>query len=104
MNNHVVRAALLAAGLTSAVLAQVSSIQGVVTDSSGSVVPGAVVRTTNIATGIVYSATTNEAGFYVVPALNAGSYKVSASSKGFAPQERPEVRLEVASSRALILR
>ena len=49
MISHAARAALLAAGLACAAWAQTSSIQGVIKDSSGSVVPGAAIQTTNIA-------------------------------------------------------
>jgi hypothetical protein len=85
----------LAAVLVCATWAQTSSVQGVIKDNTGAVVSGAAIQATNTATGVVYSASTNESGFYIVPALNPGTYKVTASSQGFAPQERPEVRLEV---------
>ena len=75
--------------------AQNSSIQGVVNDNSGAVIPGAQVTVTNLETGVDYNVATNEAGFYVAPALNPGLYKVTAASEGFAPQERPQLRLEV---------
>jgi hypothetical protein len=71
------------------------TIQGVVSDNSGAVIPGAAVSVTNNATGVTINAFTNEAGFYLVPSLNAGMYKVTATSDGFAPQERPQVRVEV---------
>ncbi|MGH9632626.1 MAG: carboxypeptidase regulatory-like domain-containing protein, partial [Bryobacteraceae bacterium] len=75
--------------------AQNSGIQGVVTDTSGAVVPNASVTVTNLATGVVNHAATNEQGFYTVPLLPAGRYKVDAAASGFAPQQRPEMRLEV---------
>ena len=71
------------------------TIQGVVSDNSGAVIPGAQVNVTNLATGIESAVSTNEAGFYIVPGLNPGMYKVTATADGFAPQERPELRLEV---------
>ena len=71
------------------------TIQGVVSDNTGAVIPGASVSITNIATGVNYNVATNEAGFYIAPSLNSGLYKVTATSDGFAPQERPQVRLEV---------
>ena len=95
MSMSILRFILLSVLLAAAGLAQTASMQGVVKDNSGAVFPGAKVRATNVATGINYDVTTNETGFYIVPALNPAIYKVTASAEGFAPQERPEVRLEV---------
>ena len=53
------------------------TIQGVVSDNSGAVIPGAAVSVTNVATGVTFDVTTNEAGFYIVPSINAGIYKVT---------------------------
>jgi hypothetical protein len=71
------------------------TIQGVVTDNSGAVIPGASVVVKNPDTGIEIKAVTNQVGFYTVPALNPGRYTVSCSSQGFAPKEYPGLRLEV---------
>jgi hypothetical protein len=95
MEHHCLRLVFLAGMFACAAWAQTASIQGIVRDNSGAVFPGAAVRATNTATGINYDTTTNDAGFYIVPALNPGIYRVTASAEGFAPQERPEVRLEV---------
>jgi hypothetical protein len=88
-------AILVLALLPLALMAQNSAIQGVIVDSSGAVVPNAAVRVTNLDTGVVQSRVTNDVGFYTVPALNAGRYSVDATASGFAPQQRPEMRLEV---------
>jgi hypothetical protein len=81
--------------LAGAAWAQSSSIQGVVSDNSGAVIPGAAVQVANLETGVTADVSSNEAGFYVVPALNPGLYKITATADGFAPQERPQLRLEV---------
>ena len=39
------------------------SVNGIVSDSSGGVVPGTTLQLTNIDTGVVLTATSNEAGF-----------------------------------------
>jgi hypothetical protein len=77
------------------VFAQNSSFQGVVTDNSGAVIPNAQIQVTNLSTGVDIQVSTNVAGFYVVPALNPGQYKITCSSEGFAPAERPDLTLEV---------
>ncbi|MBI1896368.1 MAG: TonB-dependent receptor [Acidobacteria bacterium] len=71
------------------------TIQGVVTDNSGAVIPGASVRVVNPDTGVEVNATTNQVGFYTVPALNPGRYSLTCSAAGFAPKEYPSLRLEV---------
>ena len=48
------------------------TVQGVVTDNTGAVIPGAEVKVTNIETGVEITSTTNEVGFYAVPSLNPG--------------------------------
>ncbi len=74
------------------------TIQGVVTDNSGAVIPGAAVKITNQDTGVERTSTSNQVGFYSVPALNPGPYVAVASSEGFAPQELTNLRLEVAQT------
>jgi Carboxypeptidase regulatory-like domain len=59
------------------------SIQGTVTDASGSVIPGVSVRCTSTATGQVATATTTGAGFYVLPLLPPGEYTVEFNAPGF---------------------
>ncbi|MCP5119126.1 MAG: carboxypeptidase regulatory-like domain-containing protein, partial [bacterium] len=81
----------------SAVYAQsTGTIQGVVTDNSGAVIPGAEITITNLDTGVESTSSANAVGFYTVPALNPGRYSVTCASEGFASSERPELRLEVA--------
>ena len=59
------------------------SIVGSVTDSSGSVVPGALVRATQTGTGQERQTLTNETGSYSFPTLPQGSYDVTISREGF---------------------
>src|SRR5580693_952202 len=69
-------------------LAQTTStaILGNVTDPSGAAVVGADVSITNLGTAQTRRTTTNEAGFYNVPGLNPGSYKVTIEKSGFKTQ------------------
>jgi carboxypeptidase family protein len=60
------------------------SIAGTVTDPSGSVAPGAIVTATSLATGALRSATTNDQGYFLLPTLQAGEYKLSVGLAGFA--------------------
>jgi outer membrane receptor protein involved in Fe transport len=59
------------------------SIAGTVNDDSGAAIPGAQVTVTNLDTNISRTTTTNESGFYRVPALDPGRYSVKVEKTGF---------------------
>src|SRR6059036_1336081 len=60
-----------------------ATVSGTIEDSSHAVLPGATVTATNIATGIVTTAVSNEAGAYNIPGLLVVPYKVTAELPGF---------------------
>jgi hypothetical protein len=60
-----------------------SRITGVVTDRSGSVVPGATVTLTNESTGIALTTVTNDVGGYNFEAVQVGTYSVRVELQGF---------------------
>jgi hypothetical protein len=60
-----------------------SSLSGGITDASGAVLPGVVVKATNAGTNVVLTVTSNAAGVYNFPSLQPGEYKVSAELAGF---------------------
>jgi outer membrane receptor protein involved in Fe transport len=74
------------------------TISGVVTDSSGAVVPGAAVRVTNVSTNVVTKLTTNGAGVYSRTNLNPGTYDVEAAAKGFKTAVVKGITLEVGAN------
>ncbi len=88
------------AALASPALAQTPSgeISGLVTDSSGSILPGVRVTLTNIATNGIRLATTNESGLYVFPAVPSGTYKLKIELEGFSTVERANIQVQVGSS------
>ena len=59
------------------------SVVGEVTDSSGSVVPGAEITLRNQDTGVSTKVLTSQAGTYSVSNLPAGQYEVEARANGF---------------------
>ena len=69
-------------------------ITGAVTDSSGSVVPNAVVSVMNQATGIVRTAVTDSQGNFEATHLNPGMYTVKAEAPGFKTFEHRDVQVE----------
>ena len=72
-------------------------IQGTVRDSSGAVVPGAVVAIVATATNTTTNLVTNNAGIYSTPALSIGDYQIKVNAKGFSPWEG-KLTLRVAQS------
>jgi hypothetical protein len=78
-------------------LAQTDSatISGRVVDNSGAIVIDAQVRVTNIDTNIEVTTTTNAEGFYLVPNLKAGRYRVIIKKEGFRQVVKTEIVLHV---------
>ncbi len=58
------------------------SIQGTVTDSTGAVIPGALIHVVNAGTNVATDTKSNNVGFYQVPALFTGTYTVTISVQG----------------------
>ena len=59
------------------------TIQGLVTDASGAVVPGATISITNVDTGIKTNTTTNETGNFSFQLVQVGNYEVTCKLEGF---------------------
>ena len=91
-------ALLMAAAVLSAAwaFAQTNSgISGVVIDASNAVVPLARLTVTHVDTGGERQTQSNEAGFYSLPSLTPGNYRIMVEKEGFKPTVRTNVRLEV---------
>ena len=74
---------ILLATNAAAQLATQTAIVGTVTDSSGSVVPGAAVTAVNIGTQDRYEAVTNEQGQYNMQFVRTGKYEITVALVGF---------------------
>lgn len=87
----------------SALLGQVSTstIAGIVTDESGSIVPGAKIVATVEGTGQQREAVSNENGEYVVPQLPPGRYKLNVQASGFQSAVTENINLNIAE-RAIV--
>src|SRR5262245_53936201 len=82
---------------------------GAVTDSTGSVVPGAKGTVTNKDAGFVFTSVTTPEGTWYIPNLNPGNYQLRIEAQGFkaylqdgivlrtAEQPRIDVKLEIGS-------
>jgi hypothetical protein len=75
-----------------------ADISGTVKDSSGAVLPGVQVTATQTDTGISRTAISNETGFYVLPNLSPGPYRLEASLPGFRTYVQMGVVLQVNAS------
>jgi len=91
----------LSAPSAMAQVAGTASIQGVITDHTGAVIPGAQVESQNPETGVTLRAVTNEAGFYRIAGLVPGPYHIKVTARGFATAETRAVRLEVGQTARL---
>src|SRR5262245_40581478 len=72
-----------------------SEINGTAADQSGAVLPGVTVTLTEETTGLVRTVITNEAGRWVLPALQPGRYTIKAELSGFQTQNRAGVVVNV---------
>src|SRR3954464_3137048 len=71
------------------------AINGLVTDASGAIIPGAIVTATDTATASKITATTTAAGIVSCVSLSPGQYEVSASQSGFETTVRKGVIVTV---------
>src|ERR1051325_10469773 len=78
-----------------------STIAGVVTDQTGSVVSNAKVVSTLQATGQQREAVTNSAGEYVFPQLAPGAYRVTVTATGFQTAVVDNLTLNIAERSTL---
>jgi len=81
-------------------LAQVQEgrIVGAVYDPQHSIVPGATVTVTDLATNVAKRVATDSAGDYVVTPLNPATYSVSATAPGFQTTLRSGIELVVGAA------
>jgi outer membrane receptor protein involved in Fe transport len=78
-----------------AAFSQTAQVTGRITDQAGAVVPGAAVTATNVATGISREAVSNDEGFFTLPLLNPGEYRIAVKKDGFKPVAQTGVTLQV---------
>ncbi len=109
MHRRQVRLAILAVLVLTAIVAparaQVSGaeLRGQVTDTSGGVLPGVVVRAVLVDTGTSRETVSNERGNYILQALAVGRYTISAELTGFTKVQRENVMLAVGQQASLDL-
>jgi outer membrane receptor protein involved in Fe transport len=78
-----------------------ASLEGTVTDKSGAVISGANITVTDQATGVSRSTVTSGAGFYRVPGLTPGRYRVDVEAPSFKKETTSDVLVNAESTRGL---
>jgi hypothetical protein len=94
---------LITSPRTMAQIGGTGSIQGVITDATGAVIPVATVTATNVATGVKATRQTTAAGLYVLTPLPPGEYKVQVSATGFQSLVQEKVVVDALSTVGLNL-
>ena len=94
MRSTIGRVALIGilAMLPSRAFAQEATFNGVITDSSGAVLPGVTVTALLEATGNTFVAVSDDRGFYRIP-VRVGTYRITAELPAFATVERPDIQI-----------
>jgi hypothetical protein len=80
---------------------QAGQIVGVVTDSSGAVIPGATVKAAEVGTGFLRSTVSGSDGQFVIPALRPTRYEITAEAQGFRAFRRSGIELLASQSLTL---
>ena len=70
-----------------------ATILGTITDSSGAAVPNVEIVIDEVNTNVRRNTITNESGYYAVPNLDPGNYRVQAQHPGFRREVRPGIEL-----------
>src|SRR5262245_49675575 len=80
---------------TSALAAVGGSIAGTVKDTTGAVIPGAMITVTNSALRTEFKTTTDGRGYFSFPNLAVGRYDLVIETTGFKPQKKNGLIIDV---------
>src|SRR5687767_15055751 len=76
-------------------LAQTSQITGSVTDPSGAAIAGAQVTASHLETKVQRRVMTSGSGYYTVPLLPDGTYRLDVEAPGFSSAARQNLKVDV---------
>src|SRR5438067_7518050 len=94
MTARVLGTVLLALLVARPALAQTGQINGVITDNTGAVVPGATVKAVEAATGLSRDTATGVDGRYTFTALRPTTYDITVELAGFRTSQRKGVLVQ----------
>ena len=83
--------AILCFAITGVLPGQTGTISGSISDDSGAAIPAASVKVSNLDTGSVRTATTDDSGTYSIPNLPVGPYEITVGKEGFQSLRLPNV-------------
>src|SRR5437588_4776430 len=97
LHSVAIRIAIVVCALAGSASAQnvTGSIDGVVRDPAGGVVPGAAVRATNTGTSALFRAITNAEGQYAIRTIPIGVYDLVVEAAGFKKFQTTGIRVQV---------
>jgi len=75
-----------------------SQISGTVRDATGAAIPGASVTAIQTDTGLARTAQTDASGFYTLPSLPVGPYRIEVKKEGFTTYVQAGIVLQVATA------
>ena len=87
-----------------ALFAQTSStgeLTGVVSDTTGAILPGAHVSIANSATGEIKTSDTNQEGLYRFPLLSPGTYSLKVEREGFKTANKSAIKINITEVQSL---
>ncbi len=93
--------ALSLAGAMAQAQSATASLSGAVTDPQNAAIAGATIKAVNTATNLERRTTTNSEGYFTLPLLPPGNYRLSVEQPGFATIENRSVTLNVGDQRTL---
>src|SRR5260221_1661042 len=77
------------------------TVSGIVLDPSGGLIVGADVLIINNATGVEYPGKANSEGYYVVPNIPPGTYRIQVANSGFKTISKPDIVVHVEDALAI---
>src|SRR5260370_29721603 len=96
--------ALCAASLFAQSSTGTATMVGAVTDSTGSIIPGAKVTVTNKGAGFVFTSVSTSEGTWYIPNLNPAHYQLKIEAQGFKTYIQDGISLRTAEEPRLAVR